>query len=228
MIPMINEPILCILDLLKGIPQLQIILHKQSKIPLWMGFLLKFLKFTMPEVGYINKVLGVIATLIGIFFGGLIISKIKLFRALLLFGILQAVTNLLYAALAVVGKNYVFACSAIFIENLCSGLGTAAFTTLLMNLCNKKFTATQYAIFSALASVGRIYFGPVCAALVAQHGWTVFYCISFVVSLPGLVLLLWLRGALQQLMPTGAVAHAAQEEAHQVPQAAVGVQVIAR
>ena len=149
--------------------------------------------FSLTAVGTINKVTGLIASLIGIFFGGLLMTRWGLFRSLLLFGILQGITNLLYMVLSIVGKNYLCAISAFFVENLCGGMGTAAFTALLMSLCNTKFSATQYALFSSIAVLGRVYVGPVSGKLVACFGWTQFYFLTAVFAIPGIVLVWLLR-----------------------------------
>ncbi len=151
------------------------------------------LGFTLTEVGMINKVLGVIATLVGVFVGGLFMTRVGLYRALLSFGILAAITNLTYMVLALVGKDYNIACTAVLIENICAGMGTAAFVALIMSLCNPLFTATQFALLSSLAAVGRIYVGPVSGYLVHTIGWASFYFFSAAAAIPGLLLLVFLR-----------------------------------
>jgi PAT family beta-lactamase induction signal transducer AmpG len=151
------------------------------------------LDFTLKEVGMINKILGVVATLIGVFVGGLFMTRVGLFRALLTFGVLAAITNLTYMVLAFTGKDMNVACAAVFIENICAGMGTAAFVALLMSLCNKAYTATQYALFTSFAAMGRIYVGPASGFLVAKFGWALFYGFSAIVAIPGLLLLIYLR-----------------------------------
>jgi PAT family beta-lactamase induction signal transducer AmpG len=151
------------------------------------------LNFSLTEVGMINKVLGVIATLMGVFVGGLFMTKVGLYRALLSFGILAAITNLTYMILALVGKNFEIACGAVFIENLCAGMGTAAFVALIMSLCNKNYTATQFALFSSLTALGRIYVGPISGYMVQAFGWAIFYGFSAAAAIPGLLLLIYLR-----------------------------------
>ena len=83
-------------------------------------------------------------------------------------------------------------------ENLCGGMGTAAFVALLMSLCDRRFSATQYALLSALAAVGRVYVGPVSGFLVSAIGWAPFFFLTFLIALPGLALL-WIMRA--QLVP---------------------------
>jgi PAT family beta-lactamase induction signal transducer AmpG len=82
---------------------------------------------------------------------------------------------------------------ALFIENFCSGMSTAAFMAFLMSLCNARYSATQFAFFSAIDSLVRLFAGPLAAMLVLQFGWVTFYGWSFILSLPALLLLLVLN-----------------------------------
>ena len=82
---------------------------------------------------------------------------------------------------------------AVAFENLASGMGTAAFVAFAMALCNSSFSATQYALLSALASLGRVLFGPVTGGLVAWMGWADFFVVTFVAALPGLWLVWRMR-----------------------------------
>jgi PAT family beta-lactamase induction signal transducer AmpG len=111
----------------------------------------------------------------------------------LYFGLLQAFSNLSYAALAIVGKNYLVMIGAVFIEYFCSGLSTVAFIVFLMSLCHQRYSAAQYAIFSALMAIPRVFAGPEVAYLVNHVGWAVFYFITFLLGLPALGMLLWLK-----------------------------------
>lgn len=149
--------------------------------------------FSLTTVGTLNKIIGLCAVLLGIFYGGILMIRISLFNALLIFGVLQAATNLLYMFIALLGKNYMVAATVIFIENMCAGMGTAAFVALLMSLCNPKFTATQYALLSSLMAMGRVYVGPISGVMVDSFGWVAFYFCTGLFAIPGLVLLLWLR-----------------------------------
>ena len=146
----------------------------------------------------INKVLGVVATLIGVFVGGLFMTHVGLYRALLYFGILAAATNLTYMVLALVGKNFELACGAVLIENISAGMGTAAFVALIMSLCNKRYTATQFALLSSLTALGRTYVGPVSGYMVQAFGWAIFYGFSAAVAIPGLLLLIYLRKQIEK------------------------------
>ncbi len=155
------------------------------------AFLIRGVEFSVTEVGVVNKGMGLMATLLGALVGGALMVKLGLFRSLLAFGILQAVSNLSFMVLAWVGKSYPLMVSAVAFENLSGGMGTAAFVALLMSLCDHRYTATQYALLSALAALGRVFVGPPSGYLVEAVGWPVFFFITFLAALPGLWLL-WL------------------------------------
>jgi PAT family beta-lactamase induction signal transducer AmpG len=163
------------------------------------AFLLRGAGFSLTEVGLVNKWLGVGATIIGALAGGALMAQLRLFKALLLFGILQALTNLGFMLLAMAGKSYALMIIVIAAENLCGGMGTAAFVALLMAMCDRRFSATQYALLSALASLGRVYVGPAAGVLAASYGWTAFFFFTFLVALPGVAMLWWQRPRIEEL-----------------------------
>jgi PAT family beta-lactamase induction signal transducer AmpG len=167
-------------------------------------FLLRGPGFSLTEVGAINKGFGLAATIFGALAGGALMAKMRLYRALLVFGLLQAVTNLGFMLLAASGKSYALMVTVIGLENLCGGMGTAAYVALLMALCDRRFSATQYALLSALSAVGRVYVGPVAGYLVAGFGWELFFFFTFLIALPGLVLLVWMRTRIDALDVTDA------------------------
>jgi PAT family beta-lactamase induction signal transducer AmpG len=163
------------------------------------AFLIRGPGFTPTDVGLVNKGMGLAATLFGAFFGGVLLAQLGLFKSLLSFGLLQAVTNLGFMALAIVGKSYPMMVTAVGLENLAGGMGTAAFVALLMALCDHRYTATQFALLSALAVLGRVYLGPAAGYLVEFTGWSVFFFITFVAALPGLWLLYKLRLSIEDM-----------------------------
>ncbi|KAA9000072.1 muropeptide MFS transporter AmpG [Affinibrenneria salicis] len=184
---------------------LLIVLYKLGDafaISLNTTFLIRGVGFDPADVGVINKTLGLFATIVGALYGGLLMQRLSLFRALLLFGILQAISNAGYWLLALTDKNMLTMAGAVFLENLCGGMGTAAFVALLMTLCNKSFSATQFALLSALSAVGRVYVGPLAGWFVEAHGWAWFYLFSIVAALPGLALLLVCRQTLEYTQST--------------------------
>lgn len=162
------------------------------------AFLIRGPGFSLTDVGIVNKGVGLLATIIGALAGGALMMRIGLFRSLLLFGLLQALTNLGFMVLAWVGKHFVLMTAVVAVENLAGGMGTAAFVALLMALCDRRFSATQYALLSALSAVGRVLVGPAAGYAVAALGWAPFFALTVVTALPGLALLVWLRGTVER------------------------------
>lgn len=163
------------------------------------AFLLRGAGFSLTEVGVVNKGFGVAATIVGALAGGALMVKLRLYRALLIFGLLQALTNLGFMLLSVSGKSYVLMVAVIGAENLCGGMGTIAFVALLMAMCDRRFSATQYALLSALASLGRVYVGPAAGVMVDSLGWTAFFFFTFVIAVPGIAMLWWQRTRIEAL-----------------------------
>jgi PAT family beta-lactamase induction signal transducer AmpG len=145
--------------------------------------------FTQTDIGAIQGGMGLLATIVGTLAGGAILSKLGINRSLWVFGALQAVSNLAYLVLAQVGRNYPLLMLTINIENFCAGLGTAAFVAFLMSLCNQRFSATQYALLSSLMAVSRDILVAPAGQLAEVAGWPLFFLISIVAALPGLLLL---------------------------------------
>lgn len=185
-------------------------------------FLLKGMLFSQVEVGIVNKVMGIWLTIAGALIAGFLMIRLSLFQALMSFGVLQLLSNLGFYALALLGKGawgsfmlmpfdlgFVsianpmqidnLLLSAIALENITSGMGTAAFVALLMSLCNNQFSATHYALLSALASVGRIYVSPVSGVLAESIGWESFFLFSALVALPGLLMLWCMHKAIRKI-----------------------------
>lgn len=165
-------------------------------------FLIRGVGFDAGQVGMVNKTLGLFATILGALYGGVLMQRLTLFRALLIFGILQGVSNAGYWMLSITDKHIYSMAAAVFFENLCGGMGTAAFVALLMTLCNKSFSATQFALLSALSAVGRVYVGPIAGWFVEAHGWPTFYLFSVFAAIPGILLLLVCRRTLEYTQQT--------------------------
>jgi len=157
------------------------------------AFLLRGVGFSPTDVGTLNKGLGLISLIVGAMFGGTWMVRLGLYRALLLFGALQAVSNLSFMVLSWIGKSYGMLVFTVAFENLCGGMGTAAFVALLMALCDHRYTATQYALLSSLAALGRIFVAPSSGFLVESVGWGIFFFFTALSALPGLGVLWWLR-----------------------------------
>ena len=208
-----------------GLFLLLIILYKLGDAfagSLTTAFLIKGLAFSQTEVGIANKIIGIWLTILGAVIGGTLMLRLRLYRALLLFGFLQLISNLGFYMIAVLGKGawgnitvpsfdwilislhetatldfLLFA--VIAAENITGGMGTVALVALLMALCNSRFTATHYALLSALAAVGRIYVSPVAGVLTETIGWQAFYLFSVAMALPGVLMVWWMRRPLRIL-----------------------------
>jgi PAT family beta-lactamase induction signal transducer AmpG len=185
-------------------------------------FLLKSMAYSPAEVGVVNKVLGLWLTIGGALLGGTLMFRLGLWRALMLFGVLQLASNLGFWWLAVSGQgalpgivlpafDWGFVKIAtptpmdggllmvVAFENISGGMGTAAFVAFMMSLCNQRYTATQFALLSAFASVGRVWVGPLAGVLAESIGWPAFFVVSTALALPALLMLWWLRASVQAL-----------------------------
>jgi len=162
-------------------------------------FLIRGMGFSTGEVGTVNKGLGLVSLIIGATFGGAMMVRLGLFRSLLFFGILQAVSILSFIPLVWIGKSYALMIIAVSFENLTGGMGTAAFISLLMALCNHRYSATQFALLSSLASLGRVFIAPTSGYVVESTGWANFFLIAALTALPGLVLLWRVRNQISGL-----------------------------
>jgi PAT family beta-lactamase induction signal transducer AmpG len=147
--------------------------------------------FTKTAIGAIQVGMGLIATIVGALAGGAILSKIGINRSLWVFGALQALSNIFYFILSQpqFAKNYQVMVLTINIENFCGGLGTAAFVAFLMSLCNQRFSATQYALLSSLMAVSRDILAAPAGKIAQSTGWPLFFLITIVAAVPGLLLL---------------------------------------
>ena len=151
-------------------------------------FLLE-LGFSRTDVGTVNKAFGLVSTVLGTLAGGSIIAKIGINRSLWIFAFLQALSNFAFTALAVIGKDYAVMVTAIGLENLFGGMGTAAFVAFMMRLCDKRFTATQYALLTSFMAVTRGLAGVPTGFMVNSMGWAMFFAVSILGALPGILLL---------------------------------------
>jgi PAT family beta-lactamase induction signal transducer AmpG len=163
------------------------------------AFLLRGLGFSATDVGTVNKGLGLISVIVGAMVGGTLMIRFGLFRSLLVFGILQAVSTFSFVVLAWAGKSYAVMIGAVAFENLTAGMGTAAFVALLMTLCNQRYSATQFALLSSLAALGRVFITPTSGYVVEAVGWAWFFAIATLTAVPGLLMLVILKKTLEGL-----------------------------
>ncbi len=141
------------------------------------------------DVGIATATIGEVAAIVGAVAGGLLTDRIGMGRALWIFGLLQMLSNLGYAAVAQVGVNRPLMYSAQAFELGTSGLGMGAFGVLLLRLTEKRFSATQYALLSSLFTLPRILAGPLAGVLADALGWRNFFVLTVAFGFPGLVLL---------------------------------------
>lgn len=147
--------------------------------------------FSKTEIALVLKALFVGSALVGAILGGIWMVKLGLLRSMLIFGVMQAVSNLLYYALALSGKNYALMVFAVCIDNLAGSMGNIASVALMMALCDTRFSAFQYALLSSLALAPRYGLGGPAGWVADNGGWDIYYIVSFVIALPGL-LMVWL------------------------------------
>jgi PAT family beta-lactamase induction signal transducer AmpG len=162
------------------------------------------LGFTRNEYAAIVKGVGLAALLVGGFAGGFIARAVPLAAALWIGGIVQAVANLAFSWLAIAGRDLALLTFAITVENFTSAVGTVMFVAYLSALCrNPLHTATQYALLTALAAVGRTYLSSGAGFVAESTGWAWFFVICALAGLPSLLLLGWLqaRGHFKLLEP---------------------------
>lgn len=167
-------------------------------------FMLREIHMTLTEVGTLAKLSGFFGTITGTLIGAILIQRWGWFKSLLVFGILQAISNLSYMTLLLTGPNYLVAGSSFFVENLCGGMGTVAFLGLIMGLCNARFTAFQFSLLSSLSMIGRVFVSPLAGYIAEDYGWISYFMSSLVLSAPGLILLLLLKNGITNMTETQA------------------------
>ncbi|NKD86629.1 AmpG family muropeptide MFS transporter [Haematospirillum jordaniae] len=151
--------------------------------------------FTKTDIGVVSKTYGVVMTIAGGLIGGAIVLRYGIMRALLLCGILQAASNLVFVAQAIIGPSVPALVVTISVENLTGGMGSAAFVAYLSSLTNVAYTATQYALVSSFMAFARTFMASGGGWLADHVAWSTYFMISTLAAIPGLVLLLWMMKA---------------------------------
>ena len=141
------------------------------------------------DVGIATATIGLAATLVGTFLGGMLTTLMGLGHALWVFGALQILSNFGYVLIAEFGVNRPLMYGAMGFESLATGMGTGAFSVLLLRMTQKQFSATQYALFSSLFALPRILAGPVTGVMVSAIGWSQFFWFTIAVGIPGMLML---------------------------------------
>jgi PAT family beta-lactamase induction signal transducer AmpG len=161
--------------------------------------------YSLTEIGSISVTLGVVLTIVGALVGGWIVNRIGIFRSLLWLGLAQLVSNLGYVLVAAVDLPRESIYLASMIESFTQGLGTAAFLSFLMNLCDKEHAATQYAILSALFALTRDVAGAFTGIGVESLGYAVFFAITTALAVPALAMLPLIRPRIREGTESSAV-----------------------
>ncbi|MDC0713115.1 AmpG family muropeptide MFS transporter [Stigmatella sp. ncwal1] len=150
------------------------------------------LGFSNTELGVIQKFMGMAGAIAGAILGGILVVKLGIKRSLLIFGSAQALTNLLYIALAARGKDPLFLALTVGADNFTGGMGSAAMTVFITALCNRSFSATQYALLSSLSAVPMHLMGAASGFLAESLGWAGFFTFTTIAMAPALLVLLFL------------------------------------
>jgi PAT family beta-lactamase induction signal transducer AmpG len=168
-----------------------VLIHKigDTLANLTLRLLFQDLGFSNDEVAFYDVGIGFVALLVGIFVGGVLYARQGMKRAVLVSLVLMAVSNLSFAALALAGHSNLGMAAAVGFENFASGIGGVTVVAYLSALCNLRFTASQYALLSALASIaGRFLTGTTAGGLIDTMGYVNFYLLTTVIALPGVIL----------------------------------------
>lgn len=164
------------------------------KLPEYLGqnmatpFLLKT-GFSQSEIGAIQGVIGLIATIVGTIAGGIAVAKIGINKSLWIFAVLGAAANLMFYLLAIVGKNHALLLTSVIVENFCLGLVNGVFVAFMMSMCNPRFSATQYALVSSIMGASRDILVAPAGNIVEHTGFATFFLISLATVIPSMLLL---------------------------------------
>jgi PAT family beta-lactamase induction signal transducer AmpG len=167
--------------------------------------------FTKLEIAAVSKIFGLAATLTGGFIGGGMVSALGMKRALLVAGILQGLSNLMFAGQAVVGHSIPMLTATIAIENLCGGMAGTVLVAYVSSLCNTAYTGTQYALLMSCASFARTVLSSPAGFLAERLGWVLFYVMATATAIPALGLLFWLMRKGSFAAPRAAASAVAEE-----------------
>jgi PAT family beta-lactamase induction signal transducer AmpG len=162
--------------------------------------------YSLKEIGFVSVTLGVVLTIVGALAGGWFVKRFGIFRSLLWLGIAQALPHLGYAAVAqfTLPRETIYAAS--MLESFAQGLGTAAFLSFLMNLCDKEHAATQYALLSALFALTRDLVGAFSGIGVERMGYPAYFAFTMLLAIPTLALLPLIKRRIREKSATSPAA----------------------
>lgn len=162
-------------------------------------FLLRGMGFTKTEIGFVQKTTAMVAIILGGLLGGWMLTRMSLRKALWICGFVQAGSILGFWAISLLGRHLPLLVAANTLENLAYGMGGSAFAALLMGACNRSYTGTQYALFSALMALPRTLFAGLTGFMADWYGWKLYFPVCAAAAIPGLLLLLlWDRWGLPE------------------------------
>ncbi|MDH4468598.1 MAG: MFS transporter [Bacteriovoracaceae bacterium] len=147
--------------------------------------------FTKVEVAWVGKMIGFWCMLAGGFLGGWMMSKMSIYRALIIFGILQSISTLLFAILETTGPSIAALAPIVGFENLTAGMGSAGFAAFMLKLCDRQFTATQYALLTSFMGIPRVIIPATAGFMAETLGWSGFFTFCALIAIPGVLMILW-------------------------------------
>lgn len=159
-----------------------------------MPFLIQEVGFSLDTIAYVNKIMGLGSILLGGLTAGLLLMRWSLYRALLVFGLLQAFTNALFIFFAMMGNNLPMFIVAVVSDNFAAGMGATAIVALFMRIVDRRFTATQFSILVAFSTLPRVLSGPVAVMLQSWFGWVGMFQVAFLLALGFVPFLIMIRG----------------------------------
>ncbi|WP_291272129.1 AmpG family muropeptide MFS transporter [Geothrix sp.] len=164
-----------------------------------MPFLMRGMGFTKMQIGTVQKTTAMVAIILGGLIGGWMLMRMSLRKALWICGFVQAGSILGFWAISMLGRHLPLLVAANTLENLAYGMGGSALVALLMGSCNRSYTGTQYALFSALTALPRTVFGGLTGFMAESYGWKLYFPVCAAAAIPGLLLLLlWDRWGLPE------------------------------
>lgn len=155
--------------------------------------------FSKTEIALVLKALFTGSAVAGAVLGGVLMVKLGLLRSMLIFGVLQAASNMLYYVLAITGKSYPIMVTAVVVDNMAGAMGNIASVALIMALCDIRFSAFQYALLSSIALLPRYSLGGPAGWVADRGGWDDYFVVSLLIALPGLVMVWFMRQKIHAL-----------------------------
>lgn len=145
--------------------------------------------YSNADIGFIAKIVGMTSSLLGMFVGAVLLSRLGMRRSLWFFGVLQALSTAGFALITFTGPTKWALAATVVFEDVTAGMGNSAFVSFIASVCNRRYTATQFAVFASVAGLGRTFFSGFSGELVKHLGWANFYFACAALAIPGLCML---------------------------------------